>query len=680
MKKLLLLLGLILAGIGITRADSYTITFSSTAKSATQLSTSTKATTFIASNSQEYVDGSPVTAATSAYYGGSTADEKTWIRIGKSKAKGSLTLKLSTKGQVKATSIIVSVKKYSQNDENATLTLNGKSETISSDTFENKTFTLNGDEALTQLTLSTNAPSSNKSNRIYIQSITINYGGNVPPEPVELGELSATCNGAAIENPLTIEEGTPIMFYAENATSFVVTTEVGADEIPATNGSAEWTPGICDNASVSVVAKREVEGEETLTSDALTFNLTVKKADYVIADWVVTGIPDVAGGSAIDNVALTCTASSATGVWKAKHDKSYAKTTNNAAQLGSGNNTFNGGTLTLSGSDIPANAIILSISLTGYNNSSTHAVWSIKVGETTADNTITFSNSTATNTADVNLTGNSIVLTCGGGTNIKQTYISGISIKYTIPEEQPGEIVVDYVPQYCLSANDDKTDLTVMAGTSLRFSSMAAANMVITAEMEGVELPDAVNEANIEWTVPEISGVKVTVTASSESGEKTSTQTYTISSVDILPGVPTYTFDEISKTVEITTERGALQMMVEPHDTSLEENAAPAVMSIEAQGWAFTPGNDPKSYEFSYEGMESTMNVSVKSVTPTKESDIVSFYVSNDGQVSGIENVATDVIAGEAVYYNLQGQRVNADRPGMYIRKQGGKAEKFIIR
>lgn len=128
----------------------------------------------------------------------------------------------------------------------------------------------------------------------------------------------------------------------------------------------------------------------------------------------------------------------------------------------------------------------------------------------------------------------------------------------------------------------------------------------------------------------------------------------------------------------ISTDAGALMIMAAPYTPAPEENAS--MMAIEAQGWAFTTGDDPKSYEFSYEGMESTMNVSVKSVTPTKESDIVSFYVSNDGQVSGIENVATDVIAGEAVYYNLQGQRVNADRPGMYIRQQGGKAEKFVIR
>ncbi len=679
MKKLLLLLGLILGTIGTTRADSYTITFSSTAKSATQISTSTKATTFIALNSQEYVDGSPVTAATSAYYGGNTDDEKTWIRIGKSKANGNLTLKLSTKGQVKATSIVISAKKYGTSDADATLTLNGKSETISSATFENKTFTFTGEETLTQLVFSTNAPSNNSSNRIYIQSITINYNGSVLPDPVELGELSATCNEATVESPLTVDAYTPITFHADNATSFQVT--VNNDEpiiLTASNGSAEWIPTICDNASVSVVAKREVEGEETQTSEPLTFNLTVKKADYIIADWVVTGIPNVSGGSAINNVALICTPNSATGVWKAKHDKSYATTNNNAAQLGSSNNTFNGGTLTLSGSDIPANAIILSISLTGYNNSSTHAVWSIKVGETTADNTITFSNSTATNTADVNLIGNSIVLTCGGGTNIKQTYISGISIKYTIPEEQPGEIVVDYVPQYCLEANDDKTELTVMTGAELRFSSMAAAKMEITTEEEGIELPEAVNEANITWTVPADIIATIKVTASSESGEKTSERVYTICSEDITPEIPEYIFENDSKSVMISTDAGALMIMAAPYTPAPEENAS--MMAIEAQGWAFTTGDDPKSYEFSYEGMESTMNVSVKSVTPTKESDIVSFYVSNDGQVSGIENVATDVIAGEAVYYNLQGQRVNADRPGMYIRQQGGKAEKFVIR
>lgn len=675
MKKLLLLLGLILAGIGITRADSYTITFSSTANSAMQLSTSTKATTFIASNSQEYVDASPVTAATSAYYGGTSADEKTWIRIGKSKAKGNLTLKLSTKGQVKATSIIVSVKKYSQNDENATLTLNGKSETISSDTFEDKTFTLNGDEALTQLTLSTNAPSSNKSNRIYIQSITINYGGNVPPEPVELGELSATCNGVAIENPLTIEEGTPIMFYADNATSFVVTTEVGADEIPATNGSAEWTPGICENTSVSVVAKREVEGEETQISETASFTLTVKKVDYVIANWIIISAPSTPASNEVDLDLTLDPIESSPGKWHAYAKSSYTSGISGGAQLGSTKNPFTDGTITLTDSDIPANAIIKEIIFNGFTNDAYTLAVTVN-GESAGNITVAKSTAQDHKLSGFELTGNNVVFTATSAS--KYLCVKGISIKYTIPEEQPGEIVVDYIPQFCEEANEDKTELTMMAGAELRFSSMAAAKMEITTEEEGIELPEAVNEANITWTVPADIIATIKVTASSESGEKTSERVYTICSEDITPEIPEYIFENDSKSVMISTKAGALKIMAAPYTPTPEENTA--MMAIEAQGWAFTPGNDPKSYEFSYEGMESTMNVSVKSVTPTKESDVVSFYVSNDGQVSGIENVATDVIAGEAVYYNLQGQRVNADRPGMYIRQQGGKAEKFIIR
>lgn len=520
-----------------------------------------------------------------------------------------------------------------------------------------------------------NIANSTSGKHIYIKEVTVEYELG----DVTIGELSATCNNAPIENPLTIYQGNDISFHADYATSIEVSVNNQTPTVLTTSdGTATWKPEICNDATVNVVAKREAEGMETQVSNTLTFNLTVKKADYIIADWVVTGIPNVSGGSAINNVALICTPNSATGVWKAKHNKSYATTNNNAAQLGSSNNTFNGGTLTLSGSDIPANAIILSISLTGYNNSSTHAVWSIKVGETTADNTITFSNSTATNTADVNLTGNSIVLTCGGGTNIKQTYISGISIKYTIPEEQPGEIVVDYTQQFCEEANEDKTELTMMAGAELRFSSMAAAKMEITTDEEGIELPEAVNEANITWTVPADIIATIKVTASSESGEKTSERVYTICSEDITPEIPKYIFENDSKSVMISTKAGALKIMAAPYTPTPEENTP--MMAVEAQGWAFTPGDDPKSYEFSYEGTESTMNVSVKSVTPTKESDVVSFYVSNDGQVSGIENVATDIIAGEAVYYNLQGQRVNADRPGMYIRQQDGKAEKFIIR
>lgn len=515
-----------------------------------------------------------------------------------------------------------------------------------------------------------NISNSTSGKNIYIKGVTVEYElGNVT-----LGEVSATCDGTPIENSLTIYQNTDISFHADYATSIEVSVDGQAPVILTTSdGSASWTPGICDNASVSVVAKREVEGEETQTSEPLTFNLTVKKADFITANWIITSAPSTASGQTVD-VDLTLAPESSTGKWHAFAENSYSSGTSGGAQLGSKANPFNG-TITLTDSDIPANAIIQEITFNGFTNEA--YTLAVTVNEESAGN-ITVAQTTATDhkLSGFELTGNEVVFSATSAS--KYLCVKGISIKYTIPEEQPGEILVDYVPQYCLEANDDKTELTVMTGAELRFSSMAAAKMEITTDEEGIELPEAVNEANITWTVPADIIATIKVTASSESGEKTSERVYTICSEDITPEIPEYIFENDSKSVMISTKAGALKIMAAPYTPTPEENTA--MMAIEAQGWSFTAGNDPKSYEFSYEDMESTMNVSVKSVTPTKESDVVSFYVSNDGQVSGIENVATDVIAGEAVYYNLQGQRVNADRPGIYIRQQGGKAEKFIIR
>ena len=49
--------------------------------------------------------------------------------------------------------------------------------------------------------------------------------------------------------------------------------------------------------------------------------------------------------------------------------------------------------------------------------------------------------------------------------------------------------------------------------------------------------------------------------------------------------------------------------------------------------------------------------------------------------VGGVEHVATDVNTdAPAEYFNVQGMRVNANTPGMYIRRQGDKATKVIIK
>lgn len=175
MKKFILLLCAILAlGVGVMKAqDSFTITFNATAKGGSSLSTSTQATTFVASEARKYVETKPVAAATNSYYGGTSTNDAKYIRIGKSKAAGNVTLKLAAEYNVMATTVVVSAKKYGSSDENATLTLNGQNVTITSTDFEDKTFTFDGDVKVSQLAFSINTPSTNKSNRVYIQSITV---------------------------------------------------------------------------------------------------------------------------------------------------------------------------------------------------------------------------------------------------------------------------------------------------------------------------------------------------------------------------------------------------------------------------------------------------------------------------------------------------------------------------
>lgn len=48
---------------------------------------------------------------------------------------------------------------------------------------------------------------------------------------------------------------------------------------------------------------------------------------------------------------------------------------------------------------------------------------------------------------------------------------------------------------------------------------------------------------------------------------------------------------------------------------------------------------------------------------------------------SGVDNIAVDNMAGEAVYYNLNGVRVNGElTPGLYIKSVNGKATKVVVK
>lgn len=282
-------------------------------------------------------------------------------------------------------------------------------------------------------------------------------------------------------------------------------------------------------------------------------------------------------------------------------------------------------------------------------------------------NTSAIKNST---TIDINKKAFTI-LPAGGGV-IK---IDKVTVYYELvtSADKPGEIVVDHEPSFCLEANDDKTELTVMAGTEITFSSENAAKMEITPSDEGINLPESVNASSISCEIPK--GVfTLTVNAFSEDMKQSTSKTFTIMGEEVTPVKPIASHDPNAKKVTFSTEAGALMIMIAP-----EQPAAYGPMRITAQDWAFT--HDPKSHTIDYSDLvDEVMLVSVKSVTPKDESEPYEMRLSSDGDVSGIEGVEAGASNGKAVYYNLQGQLVDATCPGLYIRCQGGRAEKVLVR
>ena len=74
----------------------------------------------------------------------------------------------------------------------------------------------------------------------------------------------------------------------------------------------------------------------------------------------------------------------------------------------------------------------------------------------------------------------------------------------------------------------------------------------------------------------------------------------------------------------------------------------------------------------------------IKFTAPTGKNFINAITVTtqkDENAVSGVENVGVDAEEGEEVYYDLRGVEVRGElAPGLYIRRQGAKATKVIIR
>ena len=171
---LALLVGLTIP-LGMWGQD-YTITFANSANGATQIASTTNASTVIADDgSRTYVIAKPFTVNSgNSYYGGSNTIDKSSIRMGKSGNSASLTISLSEDGQKRATSIVVNCCQFNASNAGS-LSVNSMTAQNVPSSADDLIFTFESATDITNLVLSVTKAT-------YVCSITVNYttGGSTP--------------------------------------------------------------------------------------------------------------------------------------------------------------------------------------------------------------------------------------------------------------------------------------------------------------------------------------------------------------------------------------------------------------------------------------------------------------------------------------------------------------------
>lgn len=153
------------------------------------------------------------------------------------------------------------------------------------------------------------------------------------------------------------------------------------------------------------------------------------------------------------------------------------------------------------------------------------------------------------------------------------------------------------------------------------------------------------------------------------------------------PGVPALAIDESNKTVTVTAEEGCTVWY------QVSDNPAAAAMQafsvLTAEETAAIEADDTwtnsglQEYTVTVENGKNYAFAAVPTgMTPSvTHSDATGVSVSATGVITGVEGVEADAdINAPVEYFNLQGQPVANPANGIYIRRQGSKVAKVIIR
>lgn len=538
---------------------------------------------------------------------------------------------------------------------------------------------------------------------------TLNFTLTVTAKVVEIGEIKVMLGDTPVEegNEVSADSRAVITIEAENATAFTVQVDDNEDpiELTADNGRATWTPGVMNDAIITITATRE-------GSASKEFYFGLSLTEYVAPKWVaVTKTSQLRDGDII-----TFAAESKNQVMDAYESNSKGETDGHITVT---NYTYNTDNLTF---DVEPLELQLS--------KNTDNTWLIHFDKGDIKgyiypNTKTSNNHVLVGDESEPLTHLTITINTNGTAEVKASDGNKLQYNATSPrfafytsnqtaitmyrrvvgEVEPalGEITFSCPTHFILdevTENEEKVEVEVMEVTDFTFSCENATKLTfdVTKKFDNEEKTDIFdsskeeNPSTYSMVLEDEAIWEIIVMAENSTYSDIREFLITTTATDD-PAEPYFMHYPDDNKLIIMTESGTIKYKIEYIGVDEVDVDDPFGMSRRIAGtdtWIHPEGIATTSHEINYSDADSnaTYRLDAQAITAKSESDVKSVLLQNgevttldeDTTVLSIKNVSADTVAeGEAIYYDLQGRRVEATTPGIYIKHQGSKVSKVAI-
>ena len=292
-------------------------------------------------------------------------------------------------------------------------------------------------------------------------------------------------------------------------------------------------------------------------------------------------------------------------------------------------------------------------------------------------------------------------------TDISTTTLTGDGTGYAVDRSYTDTYGVDFFGRYYSSngmqfnqGNDNLNGIIVKSNPhkyrikaiEFTFSSKSTAGRTLTlyadnkpySELESTEgtlISDAIEKGTDNKATVSFEGKDLMYFSlfAPKSVQIENIRVYWVSEKSAKPSAPTFTYDAATKTMAIDVDHGY--------------NIQYYTFFYNPESTVDTPADDSTIVWTDVNGDHCTVSagettgttvfgITARAIDPENADNFAegTIGVTSDGQTTGIEAVDADSADAAVEYFNLQGVRVAAPAEGLYIRRQGNKVEKVLVK